>query len=163
VVRLMRREATRDLTTLRDAMDRLFDESMALTSGSMDPRTSAAPIPLDVYEEGDNLIVKASVPGLKPEELKVSVHDDTLTVSGETKAQEERKDKDFYVRENRYGRFERSVTLPCPVDADQAEAVFENGVLNLTLPKAGEARRKQIPVKTAVASKPPKTGEAQSK
>lgn len=164
VRRLIRRDATQDLTTLRDAVDRMFDQTIAFTSGWTDPRSPVAPMPLDIYDEGDNLIVKASAPGLKSEELKVTVRDDTLTIAGEMKAQEERKDNDFYLRENRYGRFERSLILPCPVDADHAEAAFENGVLTLTLPKAGEARSKQIPVKAApvstpAASTPTGTGE----
>jgi HSP20 family protein len=131
-------------------MDRLFEESFFLPRSWKAPWTAEmGAIPLDVYEEGDNLMVKASVPGVKPNELNVQIEGDVLTISGETKQEKERKEKAYHLREHRYGRFTRSVTLPCPVMVDKAEAVFEDGMLTLTVPKAAEeARGKKIPIKT---------------
>jgi len=145
---LMRWDPFREMVSLREAIDRLFEESFVRPRGWLTiERAGVGTVPLDIYEEGDNLIVKASVPGIKPEDLNVQVQDNLLTISGETRQEEERKEEHYHLREHRYGRFERSVTLPYPVVADKAEAIFENGVLKLTLPKAEEARRKQIPVK----------------
>ena len=145
---LTRWEPSREIVSLRDAMDRLFAESFFLPRNWMANRkVEIETIPLDLYEEGNNLFAKASMPGVKPEDLKVQVEDEVLIISGETKQEEECKEKNYHVREHRYGRFERSVTLPSPVQVDKAEAVFENGLLTVTLPEAAEqARGKQIAV-----------------
>jgi HSP20 family protein len=112
-------------------------------------------VPIDMYEEDNNLVVKAPVPGIKPDDLNIQMHDDVLTITGEikeekpmkAKEQEERKESSYYLHEQRYGRFERTVRLPYPVLADKAEAIFENGVVTLTLPKAQQTNTKRIPVK----------------
>jgi HSP20 family protein len=133
-----------DLATLRGTIDRLFDEDFMRP---MWPSFEMGQVPLDIYEEGSNVVVKASLAGVRPEELNVQVRDDVLTISGEMKEEGERKEETYHLREHRYGRFERSATLPYPVLSDQAEAVFENGMLTLTLPKAAEVGGKRIEVK----------------
>jgi HSP20 family protein len=145
----MRWDPFREMTTLRNLMDRMLDEGFGRGRGwSAQWPVDTGFIPLDVYEAGDNLIVKASVPGIPPEALNVQVREDTLTISGEVKEDKERKESDYHLREHRYGRFERSVTLPYSVKVDKAEAVFENGLLTLTLPKATETMKaRQIHVK----------------
>jgi HSP20 family protein len=128
---------------MRDALDRFFDESMFRPSWwGMETRA----IPLDVIEEDKNIIVKASIPGIKPSDLHVEVDEDSLRIWGEMKEETERKDEAYYLREHRYGRLERSTLLPYAVSAEKAKAEFENGMLTLTLPKASEARRKEIKV-----------------
>jgi HSP20 family protein len=139
----MRWDPFREMAALRDAMDRFLGLPWArewpLAAGS---------IPLDMYEEGDNLIVKASVPGVRPDDLNVQVRDDLLTISGEVKQETERKESDYHLRERRYGRFERTVALPSAVQVDKAEAEFENGLLTLRLPKApGGTKLRRIKVK----------------
>ena len=104
--------------------------------------------PLDLYETDDEVVVKASLPGVKPEEVQIAVIGDTLTIKGEAKEEHEESKPNFYRQERRHGVFQRSLTLPVRVDADQADATFDNGVLSLRLPKVPEMRPKTIEVKT---------------
>lgn len=143
---LTRWNPARDMAALRNEMDCVFADSVLGPPPLWN--LSGEEVHLDVYEEGNNLVVKASVPAVKPEELNVQIENDILTISGETKRDEEHKEQDYYLRERRYGRFSRSLELPRAVNAEQADAVFANGVLTLTLPKADEARGKLIKIKT---------------
>lgn len=145
---LPRPNPSRDLISLRDSMDRMVEKNNVRSKAFWDYTVDGDGVPLDLYEDKDNLVVKATVPGVKPEDMQVNVENDVLTISGETKKDEERSDHDYYVRERRYGSFSRSLELPRAVNADQADAVFADGVLTLTLPKADEARGKQIQIKT---------------
>jgi HSP20 family protein len=103
-------------------------------------------LPVDFQNNEDEFVILAPVAGLKPEDLKIEVHDDVLTLSGEVKP-EENGDHQYLLREIDYGAFRRSLRLPNPVEADKAEAKIENGVLTLRLPKVEEARPKTIEVK----------------
>jgi HSP20 family protein len=103
---------------------------------------------IDLYEEGPNLVVQASVPGLKPEEIKIEVKGDVLHIYGETKKEEEKKERNYHLKEHRFARYERSVMLPSEVSAEKAHAVFDNGMLTLTLPKTQTTKTRQIPIKT---------------
>lgn len=143
---IVRWEPFRDLVTLREAMDRLFEESFWPRAGWLTPFGTET-LAVDMYETDNAIVVKAAVPGVKPEELDISVSGDVLTIKGETKAEEEVKDERYMRRECRYGSFSRSLSLPVPVVADKAEAEFENGILKLTLPKAEEVKPKSIKVK----------------
>ena len=109
-------------------------------------------LPLDIAETENEFIVKASLPGVRPEDVQITAHGDTLTIRGEIKAEEEKKDVHYHLRERRFGQFQRTVTLSTPIDADKAQAQFENGVLTLTLPKAEEAKPKQIKIKVAIGN-----------
>jgi HSP20 family protein len=102
---------------------------------------------LDVYEEKDDVIVKAELPGLSKEDLEVNLTGSALTIKGEKKKEEEIKEKDYYRSERSYGSFIRSIELPCEVKADQVAASFKNGVLEIRLPKTEEAKKKEIRVK----------------
>ena len=99
---------------------------------------------LDVYEDKDNFIVKADLPGIKQDKVNVEVVDDILTIRGEKKQEVERKNKDCYRFERAYGSFSRSIVLPKYVDAAKAKASFKDGVLELTIPKTEEAKEKRI-------------------
>lgn len=88
--------------------------------------------------------MRASIPGIKADEVQIDVTGDVLTLKGEVKQEEERKDRAWHIREQRFGSFERSVALPTSVKSDQAEAVFENGILTITLPKADEVKPRTI-------------------
>jgi HSP20 family protein len=130
--------------TLREAMDRLLDDAFTrpLALGG----TWSLPA-IDMYQTNDEVVVKAAVPGLKADDVQINVTGDTLFIKGEAKQEEEKKDKTYHIREQRWGSFERSVMLPTNVIADKAKAEFENGILTITLPKAEEVKPKTIPVK----------------
>ena len=99
---------------------------------------------MDVYEEKDNVIVEATLAGIKPEDVNINVHDDVLTLEGKRETSSEIEEKNYYRKEVRSGSFNRSVVLPSAVQADKAEANFENGLLKIVLPKQTENRSKTI-------------------
>ncbi len=136
----------RDMLTLRDAMDRLFDQSIIRPWAEM-PGEGLMGLPVDIEAKDDEYILTTSVPGLKPEDLSVEVVGETVTIKGEIKQEHENGGENYLVRERSYGRFSRSLSLPAPLNAAKAEATVENGVLRLRLPKADEARPKAIAVK----------------
>jgi HSP20 family protein len=134
-----------EMVSLRDAMNSLLQESFVRPGGRA-ANGSPAMLPLDIAENENDFIVKASLPGIRPEDVEITVHGDTLTIRGEMKAEQEKKDEHYHLRELRYGQFQRTLRLSAPVVADKAQAQFENGLLTLTLPKAEEAKPKQIKV-----------------
>jgi len=135
-----------DLLTLHDAVDRLFENSFVRSSQAWDdePRQRVYRLPLDVYSTAEEIVLTASLPGLTPDEVSISVDGDRLTIEGELRAPLE--NVDYIFRERPYGKFTRVLTLNVPIDADKAEAEFENGVLTLVLPKAEESKPKVIKV-----------------
>jgi HSP20 family protein len=144
---LMNWDPFREMVSLRDAMDRLFEESFVrpparVSSNGSGRRTLY--LPVDAYATEDELVVYTLVPGVSPKDVNITIEDDILTISGEIPAPAE--NVDWIIRESAYGPFRRTLTLNVPVDADAAEATFENGRLVLHLPKAEEARPKQIKV-----------------
>lgn len=136
----------RDMMSLRDTMERLIQENFARPAGSLLPSMRGT-VPLDVIEKGDSFEVRASLPGINPDDVQVTVQGETLTIRGDTAGeQQERKEENWILRERRSGSFYRSVTFPAPLDADRATAKFEQGVLVLNIPKAETAKAKQISV-----------------
>ena len=111
---------------------------------------SALTFPVDVAETDEHLVVKAALPGIKPDDVDISVNDGVLTVKGETKSEETSEAENYHRREIRFGAFYREIPLPAQVNDDKAEAEFTDGVLTVTLPKAEQARPKQIKVKSEV-------------
>ena len=103
---------------------------------------------IDMYQTKDDVVVKAALSGVKPEEVDITITGDTLTIKGEHKEEEETKEKNYLYREFRYGNFSRSVTLPVEVKGDKADASFEDGLLMVTMPKSEGIKPKQIKVKT---------------
>ena len=101
---------------------------------------------MEVFEKEDKYVVKAELPGMKEEDLDVSVSEDTLTIKGERKAETEVKEEDYYCCERSYGSFFRSVALPSTVDAKKIEASYEDGVLEVSLPKAAEVKPKKVAI-----------------
>ena len=144
---LVRWEPFRDAVSLRDAMNRLFEESVVQPLTGWPAPVRAETLAVDMYETDDAIVVKAAIPGVKSDELDVSITGDTLTIKGETKSEEEIEEGNFIRRERCYGSFCRSLAIPLPVVAGKAEAEFEDGVLTLTLPKAEEVKPKAIKVK----------------
>ncbi len=148
---LTRWEPVREMMTLREAMDRLFDDAFTRPINLRDGGWSSPAV--DMYQTDDEVVVKAALPGFKADEVQINVTGDVLTLRGETKHEEEKasspqgKDKAWHIREHRWGSFERSIALPTEVTADKAVADFENGILTITLPKAEEVKPKTITVK----------------
>jgi HSP20 family protein len=143
---LMRWEPAREMMTLREAMDRLFDDAFTRPLSVRDGWSLATPA-IDMFQTDNEVVVRASIPGIKADEVQINVTGDVLTLKGEVKQEEERKDRAWHIREQRFGSFERSVALPTSVKSDQAEAVFENGILTVTLPKADEVKPRTINIK----------------
>jgi HSP20 family protein len=142
---LTRWEPVREMMTLREAMDRLFDDAFTRPISLREGGWSAPAV--DMYQTDDEVVVRVALPGFKADEVQINVTGDVLTLRGEMKREEEKKDKAWHIREHRSGSFERSIALPAEVTADQANADFENGILTITLPKAEEVKPKTISVK----------------
>jgi HSP20 family protein len=142
---IQRSEPFREMVSLRDAMDSLLRGSFVRPVGLLG-NGNVAMLPLDIAETENEFIVKASLPGVRPEDVQITAQGDTLMIRGEFKAEEEKKGEHYHLRERRFGQFQRTVTLPTPISADKAQARFENGELTLILPKAEEAKPKQIKI-----------------
>jgi len=130
------------LATLRDEMDRLFGLTTPRDFGLFNGWSPA----LDIYQDKDNVVVKVELPGMKKEEISISMHEGMLSISGERKLEEETKEGETYRRERFYGKFHRTMALPTTVNATKVTAAYKDGVLTVTLPKAEEAKPKQIEV-----------------
>ena len=144
---MIRWQPWREMMTLREAMDQLFEESYVTPARTRSPGAEAKPfrLPLDAYTTPEEIVITASLPGLTPDEVDIALEGDTLTIRGELRPPLENVEHLF--QERSFGPFSRTLTLNVPVDADKAEAVFENGVLTLTLPKAEETKPRVIKVK----------------
>ncbi|WP_406697649.1 Hsp20/alpha crystallin family protein [Singulisphaera sp. Ch08] len=138
-------EPLREMVSLRDAMNSLFQESFVRPLG-LPAEGGSVMLPLDVTEDENEFIIKMSMPGAQPEDVHVTAHGHDLTIRGEIKAEQERKESHWHLRERRFGQFQRTVTLPTMISPDKAQASFENGVLMLVLPKAEEAKPKEIKI-----------------
>jgi HSP20 family protein len=146
---LTRWEPWRELAAMRRTFDRFFDEPF-------EPRFFAPwrmdefELMVDVAEDENAYIVKASLPGVKPEDVEVTLQNNVLTLKGEAKTDKEIKEERYHRRERSYGSFMRSLTLPANVKAEQIEAKHEDGVLVVRLPKLEEDKPKKIAVKTTI-------------
>jgi HSP20 family protein len=143
---LIRWEPAREMMTLRDAMDRLFDDAFTRPFRLHDGQMSM--LAVDMYQTDNEVVVKASIPGVKADDVQINVTGEVLTIKGETHEKEEVKEKAYHLREQRWGMFERTLALPTDVIADKAKAEFENGILTITLPKAEEVKPKTISIKS---------------
>jgi HSP20 family protein len=126
-------------------MDRLFEESFVRPGQGL-AEYGAGTTAVDIFETDDAVVVKSILPGVKPDDIDVSVSGDVLTIRGESKSEEEVKEENYIRREIRYGSFSRSVQIPTRVEAGQAEAEYADGILTLTFPKAEEVKPKAIKV-----------------
>jgi len=133
------------LTRLRDEMDRMFATPFTELSRGGQFFNQWAPA-LDLYEDKDNVFVKAEIPGMKKEEIEVSLHENALTISGERKLEQKHEEAENYRSERFFGRFTRSVVLPVAVESDKVKASYKDGILTISLPKSEQAKPKQIEV-----------------
>jgi HSP20 family protein len=129
---------------LRQVMDRLLEDAFVMPRDG-DGQSWGGPA-LNVYEEGDRLTVEAQVPGVKPDDLDINVEQGVLTISGQTTTEEERKERNYFVREHRTGRFSRSLRLPATYDTENCTASFAQGVLRLEFPKSEAAKPRRIQI-----------------
>ena len=143
---VIRWEPMNELVSLHDAMDRLIEDSFVQPGRVLD-RASVTQLPLDVYATPDAVVVRASVPGVNPDQVEITIEGSRVMIRGESQLQKE--EGDYLLQEQRYGPFARILDLGLPVQADKAEASFKNGLLTLTIPKAEEIKPKTIKVKHA--------------
>jgi HSP20 family protein len=146
---IIRRDPFFALTSLQDRVNQLFSQTFGGFEGPglEQPLTSANFLPpVDIFEDEHNITLQAEIPGVKEEDLNVTLENNVLTITGERKFKEEEKKDNFHRIERRYGKFTRSFTLPASVDPQNVNATFENGVLNMTLPKREEFKPKKITI-----------------
>jgi len=136
----------RELLSLGESLDRFFDDWFVGPRAVWAMPSLSSVFPMDVYREDGNLVIKAEIPGVTSDELDISVKDNVLTISGETRAEEEVKEEDYIRRERRYGSFSRSMALPIEAEGDKAEAAFEDGVLTVTIPVAAAPQPEAVKV-----------------
>lgn len=143
-----------DLTRWERDMERMFDDFWGRRMRpwwperwSMPAVLEISPPAVDLYEEKDDIVVKAELPGMDKDNIEVNLTDHTLTIKGEKKKEEEIKEENYYKSERSYGSFIRTVELPRDVHADKVKASFKNGILEVRLPKTEEAKAKEIKVK----------------
>jgi HSP20 family protein len=142
-----------ELMSLRQAMDKLFEDSFVRPSRALAALGEVTAPALDVYQTPDEVVAKATLPGVKPGNLSIDITGEALTIRGKTKVEEEVKKEDYLYQKRRYGSFSRSVVLPSGLRTDKAEATMEDGVLTLTIAKAEEPRPKAIRVKAKAKPK----------
>lgn len=142
---LTRWDPFRELADMRSMMDRMLERSFAVPQAGWQQSWD---LPLDVVENENEYVVKASIPGVHPNDLDITYNDRTLTIKGEVKGEDEKNGQRYHLRERWSGNFTRSITLPAHIQADNIQAACENGILTLRLPKTEEVKPKRITVKS---------------
>jgi HSP20 family protein len=152
--KIVRWNPMREASELFNEFDRVFESPLYRSRWGMPMRTNDVvgswSLALDVAEKGDVFTIKASLPGINPEDLNVTLEDNVLTVQGEVKEDETIEEETYHLRERRFGSFSRSLRFPVPVNANEIVAAYENGVLTLTVPKAEQVKPKRIEIKTNI-------------
>ncbi len=148
---IVRWEPIGEMVSLRNAMDRLFEDSFVKWARPLDGDTVTPAV--DIFETGEKLGVRASLPGIKPEDVDISITPEGVVIKGETMEEKETKEKNYVRRERHYGTFERTIALPKGLKIDKAEATMENGVLTLEIPKAEEEKPKTVKIKAKTEPK----------
>lgn len=143
---LVRWSPLRDVLGVRDEMDRLLDEFYGRTVSSGEKFEGDWTPVMDISDSNGDIVASMELPGLKTDDIKVSVEDDVLTVTGEKKQQESQSGDNWRRVERTYGYFKRSVKLPAPVDADKVKAAYKDGVLTISMPKIESKKAKEIPI-----------------
>jgi len=150
---VVRWNPVREAANLMNEFDRMLEYPLLRSRWGMPMQANEVVgswgLALDVAEQGENFTVKASIPGINPDDLNVTLEDNVLTIQGETKDDQTIDEGSYHIRERRYGSFSRSVRFPVPVEGEKVEAQYENGVLTLTVPKAEAVKPKRINVKAS--------------
>jgi HSP20 family protein len=154
------RGSLRDFMSLHEAMDRLFNESVVPSQGT---DNGSIALPVNVREEKDGYVITAALPGVRPEDVQIEATSNAITISGETTDEREVDEGEYVRRERRFGRFFRMLELPVEINAEGAEASFENGVLTLRVPKSEATKPKQVRVNSQPAqAQQPQQAKGQS-
>jgi HSP20 family protein len=154
------RGSLRDFMSLHEAMDRLFNESVVPSQGT---DNGSIALPVNVREEKDGYVITAALPGVRPEDVQIEATSNAITISGETTDEREVDEGEYVRRERRFGRFFRMLELPVEINADGAQASFENGVLTLRVPKSEATKPKHVRVNSQPAqSQQPQQAKGQS-
>lgn len=153
MTKIVRWNPMREAVDLFNEFDRMMESPMARSRWGLPMRANDVvgswSLAIDVAEKGDYFTVKASLPGMNPDDLNVTLEDNVLTIQGELREDETIEEDSYHIRERRYGSFSRSLRFPVPVNANSIEAAYENGVLTLTVPKAEEVKPKRIEIKAS--------------
>jgi HSP20 family protein len=139
----------REVSRLRNEMDRLWDDYFGSGRRAFQPLEEAWMPAVDVAETADKITIKAEIPGMEAKDIEISMVGDTLSIKGEKKSEREEKDENYHMVERTYGSFNRTMKLPAPVDPDKVEASYKNGVLTVALPKKEEVKPKAIEIKAS--------------
>lgn len=143
--RIVRWNPFREIVDMQRQLDRVFDQmSNSLNDDDWTPTGNW--LALDVHENDDNYFVEADLPGINPDDIDITFHENTLSITAETTREDVQEGERRLVSERRYGRFQRSIRLPNSIDVDNVEANYDNGVLTLTLPKSEASKPRQITV-----------------
>ena len=145
---IVRWEPFRDLVTTQDRFNRLFNETFSRVFGDEGTSSKAWLPPVDIVENDNNVVLKAELPGINPNDIEVRVEDNTLYMKGERKFEKDVKEENLHRVERSYGSFNRTFALPSSIDADKVQAEYKDGVLTLTMPKREEAKPKTIKINT---------------
>ena len=149
MVNITRFDPFGEMVTLRQAMDRLFEDPFVSPLSLRMYNGDGASPAVDVHQTADEIVVTAALPGVKPEDVEITITGQTLSIRGEMKADEKVERDQYLYRERRFGTFSRQIQLPVRVQGDAATATYENGVLTLRIPKAEDVKPRQIQVKPA--------------
>ncbi len=144
---IVRWDPFQDLAALQDRMNRIFEQTLSRFRGDREGLIAGAWAPaVDIYETPDSVVLKAELPGLSTNDIDIQVRDNVLTLKGERRLEKEVKEENYLRVERAYGSFQRAFTLPAAIQADKIRAVFKDGVLEVNIPKAEEAKPKQIKI-----------------
>lgn len=160
---IMKYDPFRELRGLQDDMNRLFLTNFSRSGGENDLMRGAWSPQVDIFENKNEIVLEAELPGMKPEDVDISIENNVLTLRGERKFEKKEEGDNFHRVERSYGSFTRSFTLPPTVSSETADAAFENGVLRLTLGKREEAKPRRIEIKSNGERAQPKTIDTQAK
>jgi HSP20 family protein len=157
--RLVRRDPFSELRGLQDDFNRLFNTTWPRLFNGEEALSGTWAPSVDIYEDQNSIVLEADLPGMKPEDFKLSIENYKLTLSGERKFEKDEKGENFHRVERSYGSFTRNFSLPSTVNVDEVNAEFKDGVLRVTLPKKEEVKARQVQVKVTEAGKA-KTAES---
>jgi HSP20 family protein len=136
----------RDMVSIQDEMNKLFDDFLGRPLMRTEWSEGVWNPSVDISETKDNVLIKAEMPGLNKEDVKISMQDNMLTLTGEKKQEKEEKETNYHRVERSYGAFSRSFSLPTSVKSDKIRATYKDGILSITLPKTEEVKPKEIPI-----------------
>ena len=154
---IIRWDPFRDLVTLRERMNRLFEDAVSTARSEEKDMISSSWAPaVDIYEDEKQLVLTAEIPGINEKDVEIKVEDNTLSIHGERKLEKETKEENYHRIERAYGSFFRSFTLPNHIDQDKIQAEHENGVLKITMPKKPELQPRKVKILKPKSEETPK-------